>query len=103
MNISDLALDYCGLMRLDFAGGGNWLGALWSRAKYGKLLPVVRDAALYFERQMGRRAQFAYVRRLPNGVEDGYAFALDGDEVVLLFAADWMPEGFVFVCAMMAQ
>ncbi len=74
----------------------------WPKPKPMALLPLVKgkrisetvtEAAIMFLGQFGEWPEYAFVRKLPTGIEGGRE--VDG---MLVFEADWMPEFYAGVC-----
>lgn len=95
MRMDELAgRNFRGLVRAVFEGGSERIAALWSRTGYENLRAVITDATREFEDKTNIRAEYAYVATLPKGIENGHEF-----NGILLFTADWMAAGYVFICA----
>ncbi len=78
--------------------GWNKFRRLVMRAvtKGDRISAAVHDAAMEFSRLFGRLPQYAFMRRLPKGVEPGQIIMIYGREVAL-FDCEWVPDQCVAV------
>lgn len=89
-----LELPMRGLIRLEFEGGMSRLAVLWSLGGYPNVRTAIKEAWLCFQEDSGLQADYAYMAKLPNGIENGFEVA-----EMMLFEAEWMIPGFVLVCS----
>lgn len=81
-----------GAIHVEFEGGGNWNGVLWSFDGYANMRSAIKDALQHYLEKFGEWATYAFVAKLPKGIEDGFEVA-----DVMMFSAEWMIPGFVLV------
>jgi hypothetical protein len=83
-----------GVIHLELEGSPRKrLAVLWSLDGYSNVRTAIKDAWLYFQEHVGAMADYAYMAKLPNGVENGFEVA-----EMMLFEAEWMIGGFVLLC-----
>jgi hypothetical protein len=76
----------------------EWHGVLWYIEPGGRISEAVGDAAGRYWVEFECWPQFGWVRRLPEGVEEGVEVEIgSGVEAVHVMLADWVPAGFVAV------
>lgn len=83
-----------GLVKLVFEGGSQRVAALWSLDGYASVRAAIADAVAHFEDKTNIDAEFAFMRKLPSMVEDGYELGN-----VILIESEWVMPKYVVVCA----
>lgn len=83
-----------GLIHLQLEGGSERLAVLWCLAGYPNVRTAIKDAWAFFQEHSGLQADYAYMAKLPNGIENGFEVA-----DMMLFEAEWMIPGYVLVCS----
>lgn len=81
-----------GALRVEFEGGGHWNGVLWCFDGYANMRLAIKDALQHYLEKFDDWADYAFVAKLPKGIEDGFEVA-----DVMMFSAEWMIPGFVLV------
>lgn len=83
-----------GLIYLKLESGSERLAGLWCLAGYPNVRTAIKDAWAFFQEHSGLQADYAYMAKLPNGIENGFEVA-----DMMLFEAEWMIPGYVLVCS----
>ena len=82
------------VVRLELEGApGKRLAVVWILDGYPNVRTAIKDAWYFFQEKIGTQADYAYMAKLPNGVENGFEVA-----GMMLFEAEWMIAGFVLLC-----
>lgn len=84
-----------GLIYLELDGrSSKRLSVLWSLSGYPNVRTAIKDAWAWFQEHSGLQADYAYMAKLPTGIENGFEVA-----EMMIFEAEWMIPGFVLVCS----
>ncbi len=83
-----------GMIRLELEGGMKRLAVLWSLAGCANVRTAIKEAWLSFQEDSGLQADYAFMAKLPRGVENGFEVA-----DMMLFEAEWMIPGYVLICS----